>query len=683
MRNFLKYAYTNWTRRPVYVLFFGDGSYDYKNIYNLSVRNFIPPIEKPNDFSSELDSYPSDDFITNISISKVSPVAVQPDFYHGRLNINSLAEANEAIDKIIRYESTDNFGIWKKKIMYVADDGWTTEQNHGGENSLHTDQCEAIAESHTTKDFEKEKIYIVTYPAVITPSGRRKPGANVDIIKGWNDGRLIINYVGHGSADLWAHEHIFVRDESIPQLHNGSKLPLVTIASCDLLRWDDPFSISAGEQLVTINSGAIGVIGATRPVYSYNNAVLNNYFWDHMMYDKDTLNLPIRIGKVMYRCKLNIDLHDNDAKYGLEGDPTVRISIPQYFTTIDSINNTSTYDPTIVDTIKALQKVVIKGRILNPDNSFWDTYNGEITIKILDVDKKIVYYDFGYPFNFKLDGGIIFKGKTKISNGKWTIKFVVPRDISYSTGYGKLTTYFSNQTTEGTGYTDRFILNGIDTTAVSDTTGPIISTYLDSRDFRSGDVVNQNTKIIADFFDLSGINLTGQIGHKLEAIINDNENSKIDLTPYYNSDTSYQHGTLEYPMQNLTDGKYKLKIRAWDTYNNLSESIIYFDVKSNAELFVDKVYNYPNPFKDFTSFTFQHNLDSPVSIKIKIYTVSGRLIKELTRTNIADKNVIIDWDGRDNDSDAIANGTYIYKITIKSDDGIFNKTTTGIIAKLK
>ncbi|MCX6164596.1 MAG: C25 family cysteine peptidase, partial [Ignavibacteriae bacterium] len=527
------------------------------------------------------------------------------------------------------------------------------------------------------------KIYIVTYPTVITPSGRRKPGANADIIKGWNEGRLVINYVGHGSADLWAHEHIFVRDETIPQLHNNSKLPLVTIASCDLLRWDDPFSISAGEQLVIIKDGAIGVIGANRPVYSQYNATFNNYLWDHFTYDKDTLNLPIRIGKALYRCKLNINLSDNDTKYGLEGDPTVRVSIPQHITMIDSINKTSTIDPTIVDTIKALQKVEFKGRILYPDSSFWSTYNGEITIKIFDVDKNVTFYDFGWPFYFRLDGGTIFKGKTKIINGKWTIKFIVPRDISYTTGNGKLLSYFTDRISEGSGYTDRFVLNGIDTTAVVDSTGPIINAFIDNRNFRSGDVVNQNTKIIADFFDVNGINLTGQIGHKLEAVINDDENSKIDLTPYYNSDTSYQHGSLEYPMQNLADGKFKLKIRAWDTYNNLSESVLYYTVKSNSDLFVDKVYNYPNPFKDFTSFTFQHNLDSRVSVKIKIYTVSGRLIKEITRTNIADKNVILDWDGRDNDSDAIANGTYIYKITIKSDDGLFNKTSTGILAKLK
>lgn len=685
MRNFLKYAFNNWQKRPLYVLFFGDGSYDYKNIYNLTLRNFIPPIEKNSEYNNndELVSYPSDDFICDINSSFSSPKPTQPDFYTGRLNINYASDADLAVDKIIRYESKENFGIWKKKIMYVGDDGWTTESNQGQEGNIHTQQCEDVAEIHTPMDFEKEKIYIVTYPTVITPQGRRKPGANVDIIKGWNEGRLVINYVGHGSTDLWAHEHIFVRDETIPQLTNKSKLPLVTIASCDLLRWDDPFSVCAGEQLVLIEKGAIGVVGANRPVYSQNNADFNNKLWDSFTRDKDTLNLPIRIGKAVYTCKLHISLSDNDMKYGYEGDPSLRISIPQYVTSIDSINHTYVGDNNSVDTIKALQKVEIKGRVLHPDSTFWNNYNGEITIKIFDVDKNIVFYDFGYAFYFRLDGGTIFKGKTNVVNGRWSIKFVVPRDISYTTGNGKLTAYFSDGNTEGSGYSNRFVLNGIDTAAIIDTIGPVIHTFIDSRNFRSGDVVNQNTKIIADLYDVSGINLTGQIGHKLEAILNDNDNNKIDLAPYYNSDTSYQYGSLEYPLQNLADGNYKLKIKAWDTYNNLTESEVNFTVKSTAQLFVDKVFNYPNPFKDNTSFTFQHNMDSPIDVRIKVYTVGGRLIKEITRTNITDKNVILDWDGRDNDGDAIANGTYIYKVTIKSEQGFYNKTSTGIIAKLK
>ncbi len=682
MRNFLKFAYNNWSTRPVYVLFLGDGSFDYKNIYNLSFKNFVPPIERTDITMNEIQSYNSDDFICDINENFAIPTEVRTDFSNGRFCINTLSEANAIVDKIIQYESNTNIGIWKKKIMYVADDGWTTENNQGEEGSLHTDQCERLAEYYTTKDFEKEKIYIVTYPSIITPQGRRKPGANVDIIKGWNEGRLLINYTGHGSTDLWAHEHVFVRDESIPQMNNKNKYPVVTIASCDLARWDDPFLISAGEQLVFIKDvGAIAVVAATRPVYANYNEIFNNTLWSNLMFYKDTLNLPIRLGKAMYNVKNQLpSIGENDMKFCLIGDPSLRISIPQYFTRIDSINSKPLSDSIVV---QSLQKMRISGSILKTDSTFWNNFNGDIELKVLDVDKNITIIDFGRSFNFRLDGGTIFKGRSKVENGRWNIEFIVPKDISYSNGNGQILGYFNNSNYEGSGYTNRFFFNGIDSNAVNDTIGPDISLFMDSRSFRSGDIVNQNSKLIADFYDYSGMNLTSTIGHKIEAVINNNENNKIDLTQFYNTTSGYQYGSVEYQFDNLADGNYTLKLKGWDTYNNFKETSINFIVKSTSSLVVSNVFNYPNPMKDFTHFTFQHNFDVPLNAELFIYTVAGRKIQKINRTNISDKNVSIEWDGKDADGDYIANGTYIYKLTIKTEDGSYSNVQTGKLAKLK
>ncbi|MCE1166325.1 MAG: type IX secretion system sortase PorU, partial [Bacteroidetes bacterium] len=684
MRNFLKYAYNNWTTRPVYVLFMGDGSYDYKNLLGLSVKNYVPPIERTDPGMDEINSYNSDDFITDINENYDTPNAAKTDFANGRFCINSLNEANYIIDKINQYESNQYNGIWKKKVMYCADDGWTTQQNQGQEGDLHTRQCESVAETFTPPDFEKEKIYEVTYPTVITPQGRRKPGANVDIINGWNEGRLLINWTGHGSTDLWAHEHIFVKDETIPQLHNKGRYPFVTIASCDLARWDDPFLFSAAEVLLyTQDAGAIGVIAATRPVYANFNEAFNDALWQNLTFVKDTLNMPIRIGKALYNVKQQLPLakvNDNDMKYVLLGDPALRISIPQYFTSIDSINGVTGNDTAI---IKALQKVRIAGRVLRSDSTFWNDYNGDIAIKIFDVDRPILMYDFGMPFNFRLDGGTIYKGNAKVNNGYWYLEFIVPKDISYNTGTGKILAYFSNSASEGSGFSNKLKMAGIDINAPIDTTGPVISLFMDSRNFHSGDYVNQNTKIIADFYDLSGINLTGAIGHKIEGILNNDENNKFDLTSYYSTTTGYQNGTLEFPITGLADGNYTFKVKAWDTYNNPGEAIVTFNVKNHQALSVNNVFNYPNPMKDGTAFTFQHNFDVPLTAEIDIYTVAGRKIKVLKRTNIMDKFVSIEWDGKDDDGDYIANGTYIYKVIVKTGDGSFSNVQTGKLAKLK
>lgn len=70
-------------------------------------------------------------------------------------------------------------------------------------------------------------------------------------------------------------------------------------------------------------------------------------------------------------------------------------------------------------------------------------------------------------------------------------------------------------------------------------------------------------------------------------------------------------------------------------------------------------------------------------MKIKIYTVAGRLIKQIEQNAINEKYVTIDWDGRDEDGDILANGVYLYKIIVKTINGDFNKSVLGKIAVIK
>ncbi len=107
-----------------------------------------------------------------------------------------------------------------------------------------------------------------------------------------------------------------------------------------------------------------------------------------------------------------------------------------------------------------------------------------------------------------------------------------------------------------------------------------------------------------------------------------------------------------------------------------------FDVTSTGTLQVTNIYNYPNPFRDKTAFTFQHNYPADISVKIKVYTVAGRLIKEIEKPNISDKFVVIDWDGKDQDGETLGNGVYIYRIVVESIDGL-SVTNTGKLAVLK
>ena len=121
-------------------------------------------------------------------------------------------------------------------------------------------------------------------------------------------------------------------------------------------------------------------------------------------------------------------------------------------------------------------------------------------------------------------------------------------------------------------------------------------------------------------------------------------------------------------------------MKAWDVFNNPSSTEMYFTVVNSDEAVVRDVVNYPNPFSGNTTFTFQHNLTDLIDVKIKVYTIAGRLVKEIESNSIVDRFVKIDWDGRDEDGDELANGTYLYKVIIKSNDGEVSKSVLGKLA---
>ena len=119
----------------------------------------------------------------------------------------------------------------------------------------------------------------------------------------------------------------------------------------------------------------------------------------------------------------------------------------------------------------------------------------------------------------------------------------------------------------------------------------------------------------------------------------------------------------------LSEGTYTLTVKGENAYN---DSSIYdlvekkFLVSNDAKILY--AYNYPDPMAKDTYFTFKLT-QVPDELKINIYTVAGRLIKQITKKSSElnyDFNKIY-WDGKDQDGDTPANGVYFYKIIISKD----------------
>jgi hypothetical protein len=610
----------------------------------------------------------------------------------GRISCRSASEADLAVDKLIRYEENSARDGWNVRMLFVGDDGWTSEVGDA-EGTIHSEQAEGIAEGFTPEEFEKRKIYIAEYPTVNTAQGRRKPGANQAIIDQINQGMLVVNYAGHGNQSLWAHEHIFEVLTSIPQLTNANKLSLFFLATCNFSQFDNPNERSGGELLNNKpDGGAIAVVSASRKVFQPDNAELHRQVFKRL-FGRDQFGraYAIRPAEALYLYKATVLNDVNNQKFFYLGDPTMRLRYPGGFASIDTINHQplggvgAGSQPVA---LQALSRVTVSGRILDQNNQVDTAFSGRVLLTVNDASRRITVVNFapGINWTYRAPGGTIYRGENSAVNGRFTATFVVPKDISYSdsTTRGRIEVYYSESAGDGIGFTSNVRVGGTDSTAPNDTQGPAIVLYLDSRSFRPGDMVSPEPTLYVDLKDPNGINTSvSGIGHRIEAWLNNSSQSK-DVTEFYSSTLdNYQEGTVRYQLKSLPQGRNTVRVRAWDTFNNASGAETYFEVTSSEQLKVSDVMNYPNPFAGGTSFTFRQNQVAPLNVLIKVYTLAGRLVQSLELASSGEPFVQIPWDGRDRDGDLLANGVYLYKVIVKTTDGRFSSEALGKLSVLR
>ncbi len=675
IRDYIRYAYQNWQIRPEYVLFLGKGTYDYRNIEGFN-DNIIPTWQTEESLSyvySLEDSYTTDDFFAAVSgDDRIVDLAI------GRIPSRNLPEANNFIDKIIAYEKNGDFSPWRNLITLLADDGIKTG---GDDGPIHTAACERLANFTFPKYLDFNKIYLAAYSPVVTSGGRRKPEVNNVLLKSLNDGTLLLNFVGHGNPEVWTHEVVFEKSVTIPQLRN-SRLFFLTAATCDFGYYDVPNYQSGTEQLILLKDyGAIGALTSARLVFSGQNEAMNQA-WVEILFNsnRDTMNLPITLGKALFNLKKSY-FSVNDQKYHLFGDPTLRLNIPVLTSKIDSING---FDLSSSVQLKAMSRVSVSGRVISENNSTAQNFNGEGILTVFDSERIVQLSEINS--SMRVQNSVIFRGRVSITNGTFRADFSVPKDISYENKNGKMNFYLFNNSVDGIGFTSNIIVGGTDSSVSNDGKGPMIDIFFDDENYQNSYLVGSNPEIIIKLFDETGLNTTGTgIGHKLEGILNEQFNKPIDFTNYFvgDLDAGGKSGKVNYKFNSLSNGEYSIQVKAWDIFNNFSTEKTYFSVVGDNNLIVRDVYNYPNPFSSSTTFTFQQNLLIPLNVKIKIYTIAGRLIKTIEKFNINEKFVLIDWDGRDNDGNELANGTYLYKLIVSSTDGSFTKDVIGRLAKLR
>lgn len=661
IRDFIKVQYDKYSQLK-YVLMFGDCSFDYKD-RSIEKTNFVPIYESRNSLHP-LNSYSSEDYFGFMSDSEGEWIESYDGDHTmelgiGRIPIQSNEEGEAVVNKIIRYHTNKlAYGKWRNKITFIADDG---------NGNIHELAAELLSKYVDTiqQGLNVDKIYLDAY----AQEQNKSPQASGDFLKAISNGNLIVNYTGHGNEGVLTDEDIFT-ELMISDLSNNLLLPLFVTATCDFGRYDYPNRVTAGEQIVLLPyGGAIALITATRSVIADRNYELNEAFYFSAMEKVD--GKLKRLGDIMRETKNNSLAGPSNRNYALIGDPMMRIAFPENQIALTAINNKPISQ---LDTLNAFGKYTVSGEVQS--NGKIDTkFNGVMTLTVYDKPTKFQTRGDEDPKQiYEIRDVLLFQGRATVTEGKFDIEFVVPKNINYSFGEGKLSFYAVNDlsTADASGAFSEVIVGGSEKVTASDQAPPEISIFLNDSTFQTGGTVGPSSMLLVKLEDESGINISN-IGFGNELLMYLNENEAIALNEYYEASIdTYQKGWVSYPIDNLETGKYELTIEASDIFNNATSKTIEFFVNESNGIKLTNIINYPNPIEPenkYTTISFDHDrLGEDLKASVTLTDMQGQEVYTETYRfdNVSDKTLQIVWNLDTFGTKGIRKGVYIYRLKVQS-----------------
>lgn len=208
IREFIAYAYEH--SGSAYVLLIGDGHFDPRDNEGFGRTSFIPP------YLAKIDPRIGEAAADNRYVSVAGEDSL-PDLMLGRLSVNTTAEAQAIISKIINYETNPPDGEWKQQILAVTD-----FPDPGAHYPLIS---ESLLQAYfPSEPFHADKVYWkwnYTDPAE----------ARAAIQGAFNDGIFLVNYIGHAYYSAWTGDDLFTTSD-IGNLQPQNKLPVILPMTC-------------------------------------------------------------------------------------------------------------------------------------------------------------------------------------------------------------------------------------------------------------------------------------------------------------------------------------------------------------------------------------------------------------------------------------------------------------------
>ncbi len=623
IKRFLYHAYITWNPPISYVLFFGDGSYDNKDLTGIGKSCFVP-IHTEGTFiytsSGYLDKNPCwDSYFVDFNEDRVQDIPI------GRVTASNLTEATNWVDKLIEYEVSG--GSWRRNAILLADDAYSANYSSG--EATHTKGAESISNSLPGWIHQK-KIYLMEYPRV----GGEKPEAEEAHLKAMSEGALVGVFLGHGNLRRLTHESVFLLQD-VSRFGNWRKTPLYYFGSCDVGYFERPDEdCIAGHSNLYSDGGTIVSIAAGRATYPGSNNALGRSLIQHLFSTS---------AKTAGDAYLYAKEEAGHFTYTFFGDPATEILI-----------DSTKLIPEIPDSARGGERFIIKGETSTSSDRIYCLITQADYDTILDAREGLTSYPVNNVTITKI-GRKLFQGSAPIANDSFNMWINLPLDIDeqegniylYSRGDREAYQRFSVHFTPGTGTTD--------------TLSPGISFQIKGKELSERDPIPPSGEMTIVVRDSSGIDMRSKIN--LQISINNSEPIYLaDKFTYHSGSPTTGEASFTYEEPLFAD-TIRFKAYVKDNAGNVGVREATFLISDERLLW--GVENYPNPMKKKT--TIIYHLGREMNTEIKIYTIAGRLVKDLY-TGASRYGVnYVEWDGRDERGRMVSNGIYYYMV--KPEDG--------------
>ncbi len=706
LRRFAKYAYDHWNTS--FLLLVGDGTLDPKNNGGLAGVDWIPtnPVPGPVGLAggSEFEVTVSDNLygcITGNCDPILSNSPVIPELMIGRLPVNSLAEVQAVVGKIVAYEDLSGDQAWRRHLLLSADDAFSTDEyvlNAGSSycwsgnerNFVGLNQkvrsivlrdaglSQMNVENWNLRDYLASEPYSTASGDTCRPDlqatrQRTHAGVMPQLLSHLNSGTLWWNFQGHANEYVLTHEDLYVNQNDAPGsddkwLFANTGKPLIFSAfSCHANMFarqtGEPYPLGPlggciGEDMVTLpGGGAVASWASTcyevvpSDDSSHINVELARAMFaspprDPQLWDNGS---RVVLGEVVNSAFLhfmspavlgNESVRGVAVTYTLLGDPATRVSIGR---------------PQLV--VRANGDSVIDGQPVHL-RTVTDTLTLVADlVSTARLDSVNLYVNSGGP-------------DTLVSPSQYALDPAFPDTVRGGTYGGRR--YRLTYGTHMPAQTRNFVFRVKDRDGLA---GMFTARFGLDALLRSSDRPLLDNDEVSPLADLSLQMLSpAPIDPRADVTVTLNGVNLAYTAKAAPGDATGREWILTWPREApYAKGAYALVI----TVKGGAGLPRHFRVTTDpGQVMIENLLAFPNPFDDGTVTTLRGTMFSyyllssdPADVLISVYTVSGRRIWTSLSHGQTEGYYQVPWDGRDAEGAEIANGIYLYRVRVTTSAG--------------